>query len=74
MTLHAEEELDAEELSVFDVERCVLTGKIIERQKDKQTAETKYCILGSTVSGDLIEVLAKFGPTGRLFIVTAYSV
>jgi len=33
MTLHADEEIDAEELSVFDVERCVLTGKIIERQK-----------------------------------------
>lgn len=74
MTLHAEEELDAEELSVFDVERCVLTGKIIERQKDRQTGETKYRVLGSVVSGDLMEVLVKFGPTGRLFIITAYSI
>jgi len=74
MTLHAEEEIDTEELSVFDVERCVLTGEIIERQKDKQTAETKYRILGSAISGDLMEVLAKFGPTGRLFIITAYSI
>ena len=74
MTLHADEEIDAEELSVFDVERCVLTGKIIERQKDKKTGETKYRILGSTVSGDLMEVMAKFGPTERLFIITAYSI
>jgi hypothetical protein len=74
MTLHGEEEIDAEELSIFDVERCVLTGKIIERQKDRQTGETKYCILGSTVSGGLVEVIAKFGPTGRLYIITAYSI
>lgn len=73
MTLHADEEIDVEGLSVFDVERCILTGKIMERQKDEQTGETKYRILGSTISGDLMEVIAKFGPTGRLFIITAYS-
>jgi hypothetical protein len=73
VTLHGDEELDAEQLSVFDVERCVLTGKIIERQKDRQTGEIKYRILGSMVSGDLMEVVAKFGSTGRLFIITAYS-
>ena len=74
ITLHADEEMDAEELSVFDVERCILTGKIVERQKDKQTGETKYRLLGSMVSGDLMEVLAKLGPTGRLFIITVYSI
>lgn len=73
MTLHGDEELDADDLSVFDVERCVLTGKIIERQKDRQTGEIKYRILGSMVSGNLMEVVAKLGPTGRLFIITAYS-
>ena len=73
MTLHGDEEIDAEELSIFDVERCILTGKIIERQKDGQTGETKYRILGFMVGGELMEVIAKFGPTGRLFIITAYS-
>jgi len=73
MTLHAEEEIDDEGLSVFDVERCLLTGKIIERQKDEETSETKYRILGLMISGELMEVMAKFGPTGRLFIITAYS-
>ena len=73
MTLHGEEEIDAEDLSVFDVERCILTGKIIERQKDRKTGEIKYRILGFMVSGDLMEVIAKFGPTGKLFIITAYS-
>jgi hypothetical protein len=74
MTLHGEEEIDAEDLNVFDIERCILTGKIVERQKERLTGETKYRIRGSMVSGDLMEVIAKFGPTGRLFIITAYSI
>lgn len=74
ITLHADEELAAEDLSVFDVERCILTGKIVERQKDRQTNETKYRILGLTVNKNLMEVIAKFGPTGRLFIITGYSI
>ncbi|MDZ7401881.1 MAG: DUF4258 domain-containing protein [candidate division KSB1 bacterium] len=73
ITLHADEELAAEDLSVFDVERCILTGKIVERQKDRQTNETKYRILGFAVNENLMEVIAKLGPTGRLFIITAYS-
>lgn len=74
MTLHADEEIEVDELSVFDVERCILTGTIIERQKDRQTGETKYRILGSMISGDLMEAIAKLGPTGKLFIITAYSI
>lgn len=74
MTLHCEEELDAEELTAFDIERCILTGEIIERQKDNETGEMKYRVFGSMVSGDLMEVVAKFGQAGRLFIITAYSI
>jgi hypothetical protein len=31
MTLHADEEMDEDELSIFDVESVILPGKIIER-------------------------------------------
>lgn len=41
MTLHAEEEMDDDALSIYDVERGILTGEIIERQKDKETSEWK---------------------------------
>jgi hypothetical protein len=34
MTLHAEEEMNDDHLSVFDVERGILTGEIMERQRD----------------------------------------
>jgi len=39
MTLHAEEEMSDDELTIFDVERGILTGEIVERQKDAQTGE-----------------------------------
>jgi hypothetical protein len=39
MTIHAEEEMAGDNLSIFDVERVVLTGSIVERQKDQDTAE-----------------------------------
>ena len=32
MTIHAEEEMDSDDLSIFDVEQAILTGRIIERQ------------------------------------------
>jgi hypothetical protein len=48
LTLHAEEEMDNDNLTIFDVENCILTGEIIERQKDKNTNEWKY-IVGASV-------------------------
>jgi hypothetical protein len=44
MTLHAEEEMDSDDLSIFDVEHTILTGRIVERQKDNETSEWKYLI------------------------------
>ena len=39
ITLHAEEEMDEDGLSVFDLESAVLTGEIVARQRDRQTRE-----------------------------------
>ena len=72
MSIHAEEEMSDNDLSIFDVESCILTGKILERQKDKVTAEWKYRINGESLSGGELEVVAKLSPTGKLVIITAY--
>ena len=72
MTLHAEEEMSDDELSIFDVERGLLTGEIVERQKDFETGEWKYLVKGQTVPGDEINVVAKISPTGKLVIITVY--
>ena len=74
MTLHAEEEMDDDNLSIFDVERGILTGKIIERQKERITAEWKYLIKGETVAGAPVVVVAKLSITGKLVIITVYLV
>lgn len=72
MTLHAEEEMDEEELSIFDVEGGILTGQIIERQKDREAGEWKYLISGETLAGDEVVIVAKLSPTGKLVIITVY--
>ena len=74
MTLHAEEEMDDDELSVFDVERCILTGEIIERQKDRDTEEWKYVIEGQSIAGDKVGIVTKLSITGKLIIITVYAV
>ncbi len=72
MTLHCEEEMNDDELSIFDVESVILTGKIIERQKEQATAEWKYLVQGQNVEGDQVIVTAKLSPAGKLVFITVY--
>ncbi len=46
MTLHADEEMDDDGLTIFDIENGILTGTIIERQKDRKAKEQKYLVRG----------------------------
>ena len=73
MTIHAEEEMSNDGFSIFDVERCILTGKIIDRHRDAVSAEWKYRVLGETLDGAGVEVVAKLNITGKLVFITVYS-
>ncbi|MEA2061385.1 MAG: DUF4258 domain-containing protein [Thermodesulfobacteriota bacterium] len=73
MTLHAEEEMDDDDLSIFDIEHIVLFGKIIEKQKDQVTKEWKYFIEGQSFSNELTVVVAKISMTGKLVIITVFK-
>ena len=74
MTTHADEEADADDFSVFDVESAILTGKIVERQKESETGEWKYVISGEAVDGRQMSVVAKFGTSVQmLYILTVYA-
>ena len=64
--------MDNDGLSIFDLESVVLTGDIVERQRDRETREQKYVIRGRTLSGAAASVVAKFGPTGRAVLITIY--
>ena len=72
MTIHADDEMNDDCLTIFDIERCVLTGRILERQKDKDTSEWKYRINGQSLSDNEVEIVAKISPTGKLVIITVY--
>ena len=72
MTLHAEEEMSEDGLTIYDIEQGFLTGEILERQRDRVTAESKYCIRGTTVDGGEVEIIAKLSPTGKVVIITVY--
>ena len=72
MTLHGEEEMNNDSLTIYDVEHCILTGKILERQKGRVTAEWKYRLNGRSFSGEDVEIIAKLSPTGKLVIITVY--
>jgi hypothetical protein len=72
MTLHGQEEMEADGLTVDDVERVLLTGEIVERQKDEKTGEAKYLVEGDGSNQRRATVVAKIGPTGRLVIITVY--
>jgi hypothetical protein len=72
MTVHAVDEMDDDGLTVFDIERSILTGEIIERQKDIVTGEHKYLVKGRAVTDDEITVVTKLSLTGKLVIITVY--
>lgn len=72
VSLHAVDELEDDDLSVLDLENIVLTGKIVQRQRDRGTREVKVVIRGRALSGTPCCTVAKIGPTGRAIIITVY--
>ena len=74
MTLHAEEEMNDDGLTILKVEQALLNAEILEQQKDALTSESKYRLRGKTDSGDIVEVIAKLSPTSKLVIITIYLI
>jgi hypothetical protein len=72
VTLHGWEEMAADDLTLADVETCILTGTIEGRQRDHDTGELKYIVAGSTVTHDSMVAVVKFGAAGNLAIITVY--
>jgi len=61
-------------LLAVDVERCILKGKIIERQWDDDFVEYKYLIEGPTTElEEDLHVVAKLGPRDTV-VITVYRV
>jgi hypothetical protein len=59
-------------LTIFDVERAILTGEIVERQKEYKTGEWKYLIKGYTLTDHNVIIVSKLSMTGKLVIITVF--
>lgn len=73
VTPHSDDELVADDLTIFDVEHCVLTVRIVERQRDPELDLWKYVIEGSAIAGSAMVTVAAFGARGKLVIITAFA-
>lgn len=72
ITSHGLDEMEDDELSVLDLESCVLTGSIVERQRDRRTGEWKYVIEGQALNGEGVAVVAKRLVRGKMGVLTIY--
>ena len=72
MTLHAEQEMAADDLSIFDVEHAIFTGRMVGRAKDSTTHEWKYLLRGNGFSHVEIVVVLKLSRLRLPVIITVY--
>ena len=72
VSTHAAEELEDDNLNILDLENIVLTGEVIERQRDAKTREVKCVVAGVTLDGTAAEAVVKVGFTGKLIVITVY--
>ena len=54
LTLHAENEMVKDGLTIFDVENVLSTGQIVKLQRDIQTDEWKYLVGGQHTGQKLL--------------------
>ena len=72
VSTHAAEELEDDNLNILDLESIILTGKIVERQRDPKTRESKFVVAGTTLDGTAAQCVVKIGLAGRLVVITVY--
>ena len=73
LTTHGADEMEADGLTIYDVEHCILLGRITQRQEDRTTGEWKYLVEGRALTKGRAVVVAKIGPTGKLVFITVYT-
>jgi uncharacterized protein DUF4258 len=74
MTAHATEEMAEDNLDIVDVEHAVMTGRVVQIQKDDPRGN-KYLLKGTATDGATsIGVVGRFHGADRYLIVTVYKV
>lgn len=74
MTYHALEEMAEDGLETIDIERAVLNGKVVKREKNDPRG-TKYVIRGIGIDQVTpIGVVGRFKETDVFLIITVYKI
>jgi hypothetical protein len=73
VTIHAADEMEEDDLSIYDIERVILTGEIVERQKDEERSEWKYLVRGKSLDDDPVIVVTRVGINDKLIIITVFK-
>ena len=72
ITFHAADEMDDDELTVFDLENIILTGEIVSRQRDPATRQPKYVLRGETVAQQAACCVVTVGLTDEVVFITVW--
>lgn len=72
LTDHAYDEMQEDDLFAFDLEQCVYTGTIVERQWDDGFQNWKYVIYGKSSDEENIVVVAQIDRNQTLVFITTY--
>ena len=65
--------MDEDDFSLYALEQGMLSGTIVERQRNRVTHEAKYCIRGLATDDRAMEVIVKYSAIRRLVIMTVYE-
>ena len=71
-TRHAYDEMNNDDLFVFDLEQCIQTGTIAERQWDHDFNDWKYVVHGHGADGEEIAVVAKLDGNQKTIFITTF--
>lgn len=64
--------MNNDDLFVFDLEQCVLTGSIVERQWDDDFQDWKYLVHGLSTDGESIATVAKLSQQQKMVFITTF--
>ncbi len=72
LTNHAYDEMAADGFFVFDLEQCVYTGTIVERQWDEGLEGWKYVVYGKSSDEEDIAIVTQIDRNQNLVFITTY--
>jgi hypothetical protein len=72
LTIHALEELEHDGLTGEDLEQILLSGRIVERQRDAETGHRRYLVLGRCLSEEPAYAVVKFANPRRVLVLTVF--